>query len=167
IKIELSGFKTYESRGLTLGAGQTVRQSYSLEVGNVTEKITVTESAPLIETVTTAQTQTLSTEVREIPVSRRNLQNVVLFSAGVSSTDNALGGGRPFRVNGVGDGGSAINVDGSSAQTNPENRGFGNYGGQNQIEILSVEAGCEGQGGKGVLAGGGRRGGWASGEPQN
>jgi hypothetical protein len=139
IKIELPGFKTYESRGLTLGAGQTVRQTY-LEVGNVAEKITVTESAPLIETVTTAQTQTLSTEVREIPVSRRNLQNIVLLAPGVNSTDNAIAGGRPFRVNGVGDGGSSINVDGSSAQTNPENRGFGNYGGQNQIEILSVEA---------------------------
>src|SRR5262249_30126137 len=54
IKIELAGFKTYESRGLTLSAGQTVRQNYSLEVGSVTEKITVTESTPLIETVTTA-----------------------------------------------------------------------------------------------------------------
>src|SRR5215831_17977533 len=61
IKIELSGFKGYNSQGLALGAGQTVRQTYVLEIGNVTEKITVTESAPLIETVTTAQTQTLST----------------------------------------------------------------------------------------------------------
>ena len=152
IKIELPGFKTYESRGLTLGAGQTVRQTYALEIGNVTEKITVTESAPLIETVTTAQTQTLSTEVREIPVSRRNLQNIVLLAPGVNSPDNAIAGGRPFRVNGVGDGGSAINVDGTSAQTNPENRGFGNYGGQNQIEILSVEAVAEVQVLKGVLA---------------
>src|SRR5262245_6477556 len=38
IKIELAGFKRYESRGLTLGAGQTVRQTYTLEVGNVTER---------------------------------------------------------------------------------------------------------------------------------
>ena len=43
-------------------------------------------------------------------------------------------------------------MDGSSAQTNPENRGFGNYGGQNQIEILSVEAVAEVQVAKGVLA---------------
>src|SRR6478736_4583380 len=32
IKIELSGFKTYNSQGLNLGAGQTVRQTYALEV---------------------------------------------------------------------------------------------------------------------------------------
>src|SRR3954465_3022345 len=29
IKIELTGFKTYDSRGLTLNAGQTVRQTYT------------------------------------------------------------------------------------------------------------------------------------------
>src|SRR5207248_8569066 len=100
----------------------------------------------------TAQMQTIGTKVQEIPVSRRNLQNVVLLAPGVNSPDNAVGGGRAFRVNGVGDGGSAITVDGSSAQTNPENRGFGNYVGQNQIEILSVESVAEVQVIKGVLA---------------
>lgn len=151
IKIELAGFKTYTSSGLKLGAGQEVRQTYGLEVGALAETVTVVESAPLIQTATTAQVQSLGEEVREIPVSRRNLQNVILLGSGISSSDNAVGGGRAFRVNGVGDGGSAITVDGSSAQTNPENRGFGNYGGQNQIEILSVESVAEVQVAKGVL----------------
>src|SRR5438477_7926281 len=152
IKIGLPGFKTYENRGLNLGAGQTVRQTYSLEVGTVAETVTVVESAPLIQTASTAQVQTIGAEIVAIPVSRRNLQNVILLGSGVSSADNAVGGGRAFRVNGVGDGGSAITVDGSSGQTNTENRGFGNYGGQNQIEILSVEAVAEVQVVKGVLA---------------
>ena len=152
IKIELAGFKTYNSRGLTLGAGQTVRQTYALEVGDLSETVTVSEMSPLVQTTSTAQIQSIGSEVREIPVSRRNLQNVILLGSGVSSTDQAVGGGRAFRVNGVGDGGSAITVDGSSAQTNPENRGFGNYGGQNQIEILSVESVAEVQVVKGVLA---------------
>src|SRR5687767_7005546 len=151
IKIELSGFKTYENRALSLSAGQTVRQTFALEVGALAETVTVAESAPLIETATTAQMQSLGDEVREIPVSRRNLQNVILLGSGISSSDNAAGGGRAFRVNGVGDGGHAITVDGSSAQTNPENRGFGNYGGQNQIEIMSVESVAEVQVAKGVL----------------
>jgi len=152
IKIELSGFKTYNSQGLNLGAGQTVRQTYTLEVGAIEESVTVTETSPLVQTSSTAQMQTIGSEVQEIPVSRRNLQNVVLLAPGVNSADSAVGGGRAFRVNGVGDGGSAITVDGSSAQTNPENRGFGNYGGQNQIEILSVESVAEVQVIKGVLA---------------
>src|SRR5919198_2412204 len=152
IRIELSGFKTYTSQGLNLSAGQEVRQTYALEVGALAETVTVVEHAPLIQTASTAQVQTIGAEVAEIPVSRRNLQNVVLLGSGVSSTDNAVGGGRAFRVNGIGDGGSAITVDGSSAQTNPENRGFGSYGGQNQIEILSVESVAEVQVVKGVLA---------------
>ena len=145
------GIQTYENTGLNLSAGQTVRQTFALEVGALAETVTVAENAPLIETATTAQVQSLGEEVREIPVSRRNLQNVILLGSGISSPDSAVGGGRAFRVNGVGDGGSAITVDGSSAQTNPENRGFGNYGGQNQIEILSVEAVAEVQVAKGVL----------------
>src|SRR5687768_17015599 len=151
IRIELSGFKTYENRALTLSAGQTVRQTFALEVGTLAAPVTVAESAPLVENASTAQVQTIGAEVTEIPVSRRNLQNVVLLGSGISSTDSASGGGRAFRVNGVGDGGHAITVDGSSAQTNPENRGFGNYGGQNQIEIMSVEAVAEVQVAKGVL----------------
>src|SRR5688572_18248325 len=151
IRIELSGFRTYENKGLSLSAGQTVRQTFALEVGALAETVTVAENAPLIETATTSQVQSLGEEVREIPVSRRNLQNVILLGSGVSSPDQSVAGGRAFRVNGVGDGGSAITVDGSSAQTNPENRGFGNYGGQNQIEILSVEAVAEVQVAKGVL----------------
>ncbi len=33
IRIELSGFKTISQRGIQLGAGQTVRQTFTLEVG--------------------------------------------------------------------------------------------------------------------------------------
>src|SRR5213596_3341204 len=94
IKIELEGFKTYNGEGLTLGAGQTVRQTYVLEVGSIQESVTVLENPPLVQTSSTAQMQTIGTEVREIPVSRRNLQNVVLLAPGVSSTDSALSGGR-------------------------------------------------------------------------
>ena len=73
IKIELAGFKTYDSRGLTLSAGQTVRQTYSLEVGTLAETVTVAEAAPLVQTSSTAQVQSIS-DVTEIPVSRRNLR---------------------------------------------------------------------------------------------
>src|SRR4051812_16993403 len=79
IKIELSGFKTYTSEGLRLGAGQEVRQSYQLEVGTLEETVTVTESTPLVQTTSTAQVQTIGAEVTELPVSRRNLQNVILL----------------------------------------------------------------------------------------
>src|SRR5262245_58018973 len=55
IKIELAGFKRYESQGLTLGAGQTVRQTYVLQVGSLEETVTVTELSTLVQTSSTAQ----------------------------------------------------------------------------------------------------------------
>src|SRR5712691_2248740 len=63
IKIELAGFKTYNSQGLTLGAGQTLRQTYALEVGNLSETVTVSETSPLVQTTSTAQSQTIGNEV--------------------------------------------------------------------------------------------------------
>src|SRR5580765_8668256 len=54
IKIELSGFKTYSSEGLRLGAGMEVRQTYQLEVGALEETVTVTESTPLVQTTSTS-----------------------------------------------------------------------------------------------------------------
>ena len=152
IKIELAGFKTYDSRGLTLSAGQTVRQTYSLEVGNLAETVTVAEAAPLVQTSSTAQIQSIGAEATEIPVARRNLQNLTVLAPGVNSGERAEGGGRAFRVNGVGDGGSSVNVDGSNAQAGMENRGMGNHGAHNQIEMMSVEAVAEVQVVRGVLA---------------
>jgi outer membrane receptor protein involved in Fe transport len=151
IRLELTGFKKYENQGLKLGAGQTVRQQFALEVGALEETITVVESAPLIQMSSTAQIQSIGAEATEIPVSRRNLQNLVVLAPGVVSGERAEGGGRAFRVNGVGDGGSSVNVDGSNAQAGMENRGMGNHGAHNQIEMMSVEAVAEVQVVRGVL----------------
>src|SRR5919107_2916507 len=50
VKVELTGFKTLQQQGMQLGAGQTVRQSFALEVGTLAETVTVAGEAPLIET---------------------------------------------------------------------------------------------------------------------
>ena len=150
IKIELAGFKTYESRGLTLSAGQTIRQTYSLEVGTLAETVTVAEAAPLVQTSSTAQVQSIS-DVTEIPVSRRNLQNVVMLAPGVSLERwrprwrPGLPRERRRRRR------QLRHVDGSNAQAGMENRGMGNHGAQNQIEIMSIEAVAEVQVVRGVL----------------
>jgi carboxypeptidase family protein len=66
VKISLPGFKTYTNSGLTLGAGQTVRQTFTLEVGAVEETVMVAGEAPLVETAASLQAETLgSQEARE------------------------------------------------------------------------------------------------------
>jgi Carboxypeptidase regulatory-like domain/TonB dependent receptor/TonB-dependent Receptor Plug Domain len=156
LRIALQGFKTYTNQGLALGAGQTVRQTFVLEVGQVSENITVAASAPLVDTASTTQVEALgSDQVRELPVARRNIGDLLVLSAGVNASDKGEGSntnmGVKFRVNGVGDGGSSVTVDGTNAAANPENRGFGQYGAENQIDIMGLDAVAEVQIVKGIL----------------
>jgi len=152
LKIELPGFKTYNSAGLQLGAGQTVRQTFVLEVGQLAENITVAETAPLVETASAAQQESIGTqEVSQLPLARRNLVGLMTLSPGVTENSTGIAGGGNIRLNGVAEGGTAITVDGTDAASNSETRGTGTYGGQNQISVMSIEAVAEVQIIKGIL----------------
>jgi hypothetical protein len=147
VRVELTGFKTLQQRGMLLGAGQTLRQAFTLEVGTLTETVTVAGEAPLIETAASLQADSLgSQEVRELPVSRRNLTNLMSLTTGVSTSGDGM-----VQMNGVAAGGTGITVDGTEANSNPEARSMSQYGGQNQISVMSLDSVSEVQIVKGVL----------------
>jgi hypothetical protein len=147
VKIELAGFKALQQRGMQLGAGQTVRQTFTLEVGTLAETVTVSGEAPLIETAASLQADSLgSQEVRELPVNRRNLTNLMSLTAGVNVSGDGM-----VQMNGVAAGGTGITVDGTEANSNPEARSLAQYGGQNQISVMSLDSISEVQIVKGVL----------------
>ena len=147
VRIELSGFKTISQRGIQLGAGQTVRQTFTLEVGAMSETVTVAGEAPLVETATSLQADSLgSQEVTELPVSRRNLTNLMSLTAGVNVSGDGM-----VQMNGVAAGGTGLTVDGTEANSNPEARSLAQYGGQNQISVMSLDSIAEVQIVKGVL----------------
>jgi hypothetical protein len=153
VRIELAGFKTISQRGIQLGAGQTVRQTFTLEVGAMSETLTVTGEAPLIQTAMSLQADSLgSQEVRELPVNRRNIQNLIGLTAGVVITGTgAAGGSGGVQMNGVASGGTGITVDGTEANSNPEGRSLTQYGSENQISVMSLDSIAEVQIVKGVL----------------
>jgi len=123
LKIELPGFKTYLNQGLQLGAGQTVRQTFSLAIGQLSENITVAESAPLVETATAAQQESIGRqEVTELPLARRNLLGLMTLTPGATENSTGIAGGGNIRLNGVAEGGTAITVDGTDAVSNSETR---------------------------------------------
>ena len=147
VKIDMTGFKSYLTKGLQLGSGQTVRQNFSLELGTVAETITVTGQAPVIETSASTQFNQLgSQEVRELPINRRNVTNLLALAPGVTTS-----GSGSVQMNGVAAGGTGVTVDGTEANSNPEARSLSQYGGQNQIDVMSIEAVAEVQIVKGVL----------------
>ena len=152
LRIELSGFKTLVTEGLELGAAQTVRQSFALELGQVSENVTVLDTTPLVESASSAQKEALATqEITQLPTARRNLEGLVILAPGASDNSVGIAGGGNIFLNGVAEGGSAITVDGTDAMANPETRGMSQYGGQSQTSIMSIEAVAEVQVIKGIL----------------
>jgi len=147
VKIELTGFKTLANHGLELGAGQTVRQTFALQVGTLEETVTVAAETPLVESSASFQADNLgSQEVRELPVNRRNLTNLMSLTPGVSTS-----GAGDVQMNGVAAGGTGLTVDGTEANSSPEARSLAQYGGQNQISVMSLDSIAEVQIVKGVL----------------
>ena len=140
--------KAQERKGIALSAGQQVRQTFVLDVGSVNETVSVAGTAPLIDTVSAEQHQTFNTRaVSELPLSRRNISNILSLENGV----DVASGNRGVRINGAGKSGAGISVDGTDANSNPEGRGISQYGGENYIDVMSIEGVEEVQVVRGVL----------------
>src|SRR5712692_11736805 len=73
LKTQLTGYKTHESKGLTVGTQQFVTLDITLEVGRLEENITVTGQSPLIDTSNASHAASLDREALEaLPAPGRN-----------------------------------------------------------------------------------------------
>jgi outer membrane receptor protein involved in Fe transport len=152
LNIEASGFKTYSSTGIELAAGQQVRQTYVLEVGAVSETVQVQSTTPQINTVSPEQQQDFEAlKVEGLPLARRNFSNILNIGTGVSMTARGSSGHGTFRMNGLGQSGTGISLDGTEASANPENRSTGMFQNFNYIDIISIDAIEQVQTVKGIL----------------
>jgi outer membrane receptor protein involved in Fe transport len=139
INIEAKGFKRYAAKGIDLTAGQSVRQTYPLQIGDVTESVVVEASAPLVNTVSAEQTNAFDSKtVKELPLARRNFSGLLRIDSGV--TLSTTGSANGIRLNGQGKNGTAYSVDGTEASGNPEGRNAGAFGGVNFVDLLSIES---------------------------
>jgi hypothetical protein len=157
LKIAMPGFRTFESRGIPLGAAQNVRRTYVLEVGAVTDSVTVTGDAPLVNTISPEQRFNLETlQVTNLPMVNRNISSIVEISGGgLTKTDPNIAsgfGGTRFRMNGLGGAAMSATADGGDASGFASTSMLGSYGGFAKIELMSAEAVGEVQVVKGVLA---------------
>src|SRR3989454_7799334 len=142
-KIVMPGFRSYENRGIPLGAAQNVRRTYVLEVGSVTDSVTVTDEAPLVNTVSPEQRMSLETvEVHNLPMINRNITNILDVYSGLTRGEANFTGmaGTRFRLNGLG--GSSMNVtaNGTAAHGKAGSMAISGYGQYNKIEGMSAEA---------------------------
>ena len=155
LKLSLAGFKVFESRAIPLGAAQNVRRTYTLEVGAVTDSVTVTGEAPLVNTVSPEQRLTLDTlQVANLPMINRNVTSIIEYSGAGLTKGEALvsgAGGTRFRMNGLGGSAMTATANGTNASGFAASNLLGGYGGFTKIDIMSADAVGEVQVVKGVI----------------
>ena len=85
LTVEKSGFKRRVWDGIEVHAQDRVRADVELEVGQVTDVVSVTAEAPLLQSETSSLAKVVEQhEVRELPLNGRNFQQLAWLTAGVS-----------------------------------------------------------------------------------
>ncbi|MEO8500278.1 MAG: carboxypeptidase regulatory-like domain-containing protein [Vicinamibacteria bacterium] len=101
VRVELSGFKTYERAGFTLSAGQGVMVNAVLETGVMTETVLVTGEAPIANPGKIDIGRTISAaEIKDLPLVSRNPYNFAFLQPNVTGYENNEFGAA--RINGNG-----------------------------------------------------------------
>jgi hypothetical protein len=115
------GFKTFSQSGITVQVGRAVTVNISLELGSVSESVTVTGEAALVNTQTSTIQQTVDTKrITELPLNGRNIVQLVSLLPGVVSWGSSgqfgfsnlvfvINGARSLQNNYEMDGGTNVN----------------------------------------------------------
>ena len=87
LDVEVAGFKHFKQEGITLAAGQTADQPVALEVGAVTEEVSVTAQAPQLNAENANIASDInSQQVEELPLNLRNVYGLAFLNSSVSNT---------------------------------------------------------------------------------
>ena len=109
VTVSLTGFKTYQAADVRLLAGRPSDITAKLEVGALTETVSVKAGSELIQTQSATVTSTLSVEqLKDIPLVSRNALYAVNLLPGVATT----GGPRAALINGLPNNTVNITIDG-------------------------------------------------------
>jgi hypothetical protein len=84
LRVEAKGFKVSERTSVQLEVNKDLSLDFDLSPGSVTDVITVTEEAPLLDTTNNTLGGTLSNkEINDLPLNGRDFQNLVTLRPGV------------------------------------------------------------------------------------
>src|SRR5437762_138360 len=114
VDAQLPGFQTEARNGVTLTVGRVAVVNFALKVGQLSDKVTITEEAPLVESTTAAMSSLVDERtIRDLPLNGRSWDNLALLQPGVVSV--GAGQGSPAFDFGTG---TRFNVNGSRAYAN-------------------------------------------------
>ena len=102
VRAELQGFKTVERTGFSLSAGQTALVDVTMEVGGVTEVVTVSGEPPVTDPGKIDLGRTIGEmEVRNLPLVARNPYNFAFLQPNVTGYENEEFGVPRINANGT------------------------------------------------------------------
>jgi len=84
VRAEFTGFSIIERQNIVLEVGQEIRVDLTLQPGQQTQTITVTESIPLVNTTNAELGGTIQNEtINDLPLNGRNFENLLELRPGV------------------------------------------------------------------------------------
>lgn len=123
IEASLEGFQTVVRRGVVLTIGREAIVDFELEVGALTESVTVTGDAPLVNTTSSEMTAFVAREqMADLPLNSRDFSQLITLQAGTTNVRAAEGGhrsgyGARISVSGSRPSSNVFTIDGSEVQT--------------------------------------------------
>ncbi|MDA2935294.1 carboxypeptidase regulatory-like domain-containing protein, partial [Acidobacteria bacterium AH-259-D05] len=143
VEASLAGFQTAVRSGIQLTVGREVVVDMTLRVGEITERVTVTGEAPLVETTQSVLGDLVDDKIiRDLPLNGRDFTELALLQAGAMvrvghlrrSFSPISGGGTRISIGGARPKQNAYVFDGQDAKD-----AFGNTPGSAARTVLGVE----------------------------
>jgi Carboxypeptidase regulatory-like domain/TonB dependent receptor/TonB-dependent Receptor Plug Domain len=138
VTAQLSGFKTYQRRGVRVEVGKTLAVDLELEIGGIEQEVTVTVEAPLVDTTSKQLGGSVATqELADTPSLNRNFTSYLSLLPGITATiSNDSFGADSIRVNGQATQNTNYTLDGAG---NNDSFNNGNGGSQARVPVEAVQ----------------------------
>ena len=115
VTVTLQGFKTVVINNVVLTSGAGANVKATMEVGGVTEQVTVSSSSEIVQTQSSTVSTTVNTnQITKLPITSRSAMDFVNLLPGVSTPS----GNRDATINGLPRGTINITLDGVNIQDN-------------------------------------------------
>ena len=135
VTVSLQGFKTVALSDIRLSTATAAEVNVKLELGQLSETVTVKSGTEIVQTQTNTLGSTLTTEqITKLPlVTRDTLWGAVPYLPGVDTTT----GPRASTINGLPSGAINISIDGVNTQDNNNRSATGTGGGCGFFSLIS------------------------------
>ncbi|OLC73976.1 MAG: hypothetical protein AUH72_22435 [Acidobacteria bacterium 13_1_40CM_4_65_8] len=99
IVVTIPGFKNFTQTGILLEVGRNARVDATIELGAVSETVSVIGDSPLVDTASASLSRTVGqNEVLNLPLVNRDLYSLLNLTGGVTSNENSNSLGGPEQL---------------------------------------------------------------------